>query len=128
MHFIKKYYPMAISMIYIVFSGYIIGASINENFYVINEPFIISLYMIFILVMIVVLPLEIIIFMIHSAKNSELNNRGLWLLMIYVFNVFIIPYYNLKYVVKEKNVKAKMIVFIILSVLATIGGAIIPFI
>lgn len=107
MNFIKKYYPMAISIIYIVFSGYIIGASINENFYVINEPFIISLYMIFFLIMTIALPLEIIIFMIHLAKNKELNNRGLWLFMIYVFNVFIIPYYNLKYVVKEKILKLK---------------------
>jgi len=59
---------------------------------------------------------EIIGFIIHAVKNKELKNNGLWVALIYFFNIFIIPYYNLKYVFKEKKLKLKMTIFSVLIV------------
>lgn len=54
---------------------------------------------------------EIIGFIIHAVKNKELNNKVLWCFMIYLFNFFLVPYYNLKHVVKEKKIVSKMIIY-----------------
>lgn len=113
MNFIKKYYPMVISLIFVSTYSLIAGAVTINNFdesnVILLVPLILSLVGIW---------AEIIGFIIHVAKNKGPKNNVLWAFLIYFFNIFIIPYYNLKYVVKEKKITSKMIVFIILLLLS----------
>jgi len=113
MSFIKKYYPMIISIVFVSTYSLIVGAVLIDNF---DESNIIILVPLFLSV--VGILAEIIVFIIHAAKNKELKNNVLWAFLIYFFNIFIIPYYNFKYVVKEKKIISKMIVFIILLLLS----------
>ena len=113
MSFIKKYYPMIIAIVFVSTYSLIFGAMLIDNFddsnAIILVPFFLSIVGIW---------AEVIGFIIHASKNKELKNNVLWAFLIYFFNIFIIPYYNLKYVVKEKKITAKMIVFIILLFLS----------
>ena len=113
MDFIKKYYPMIISIIFVSICSLFIGAVLIDNF---NKSNIIILVLL--VLSVIGILAEIIIFIIHAVKNKELKNNVLWAFLIYFFNIFIIPYYNLKYVVKEKKIASKMIIFIILLLIS----------
>lgn len=113
MSFIKKYYPMIISIVFVSICSLTVGAVLIDNFDESNAIILVPLFL-----SIVGILVEIIGFIIHVAKNKELKNNVLWAFLIYFFNIFIIPYYNLKYVVKEKKITSKMIVFIILLLLS----------
>ena len=119
MNFIKKYYPMVVSILFVGIYSLIIGATVTENIYLLEND---SSYMIILFILgllfIIAIWVEIIGFIVHAAKN----NNGIWALWIYLFNVFIIPYYNLKYVIKEKEVAVQMTVFVCLLILSIVGG------
>ena len=113
MNFIKKYYPMVISLIFVSTYSLIAGAVTINNFDESNVILLIPLVL-----SVVGIWAEIIGFIIHAAKNKGPKNNVLWAFLIYFFNIFIIPYYNLKYFFNEKKITSKMIVFIILLLLS----------
>ena len=113
MSFIKKYYPMIISIVFVSSYSLIVGAVLIDNFDETNAIILVPAFL-----SVVGILAEIIGFIIHTAKNKELKNNVFWAFLIYFLNIFIIPYYNLKYVVKEKKITSKMIVFIILLLLS----------
>ena len=102
MKFIKKYYPMMVSTLFLGIYSLFVGAVFTQNTYLLETdlPIMNVLAMLAILLVIVVC-IEIVGFIIHAVKN----NYGIWGLWIYLFNIFIIPYYNLKYVVKKEDNK-----------------------
>ena len=113
MGFIKKYYPMIISIVFVSTCSLTVGAILIDNFDESNAIILVPLFL-----SIVGILVEIIGFIIHVTKNKGLKNNVLWAFLIYFFNIFIIPYYHLKYIVKEKKIISKMIVFIILLLLS----------
>ena len=119
MSFIKKYYPMVISILFMVIYSLFIGAVLFENVYILENDFqLMELLVVMTFLIVAALWAEIIGFMIHAAKNHNV----IWCLWIYIFNAFIIPYYNLKYVVKSEKNKVPMIVFICLLICSLIIG------
>ena len=61
---------------------------------------------------------QIVYLMIHVIKNEKFssNQKAVWLVLIYMLNVFSIPCYAYKYLLKDKNYKIKSTIYIILSV------------
>ncbi|MBE6147356.1 MAG: hypothetical protein E7168_03355 [Firmicutes bacterium] len=125
---IKTYFPFAISILFMI--AYVslvvitILLTLKENV-VFLEPNIWFLY-ISIFISVPIILIEMIIYMIHAIKNKELKNNGLWVALIYIFNVFVIPYYHLKYVIKDEKTTIKTKIYILIMVLACLIGAFIP--
>lgn len=123
MKYIKKYYPMVISIIFVTIYSFLLTAAFTNNINIINNNLNLMIVLMIITFLTVIgIWIEIIFFMIHAAKNKELKNRVLWAIMIYFFHIFIIPYYNLKYVIKEKKVSLQMVLFVILLILSIFEG------
>ena len=122
---IKTYLPIAISalfmVVYVSLIGITITLTIDENALAIEPNVWIWLVTTAILVFLILL--EMILYMIHAIKNKDLENNGLWVAFIYLFNVFIIPYYHLKHVIKDENVKLKTKVYVGMMILACFIGA-----
>ena len=72
-------------------------------------------------ILVIALWAEIIGFIIHAVK-SDIKDKILWALLIYFLNLFVIPYYNVKYIVKENNVKKYTIIYIVLMIIGIISG------
>ena len=125
---IKTYLPIAISalfmVVYVSLIGITITLTIDENALAIEPNVWIWLVTTAILVFLILL--EMILYMIHAIKNKDLENNGLWVAFIYLFNVFIIPYYHLKHVIKDENVKLKTKVYVGMMILACFIGAFLP--
>lgn len=108
MGYIKKYYPMVISILFFgIYSLLAVTVFTDNDSFFDNTSLFMNIFFIFALLLIIVIWAEIIGFMIHAVKNKN----GLWALWIYLFNIFVFPYYNLKYVYKEKSVSTQMCVF-----------------
>lgn len=118
MNFIKKYYPMLISILFHFICSLYISTTFSGNDYLFSDSPVTNLLAILFLLLYVVIFVEMIGFIIHAAKN----NNGMWGLWIYLFNVLIIPYYNLKYVIKEEKINNKMIVYVFLLIYSMIIG------
>lgn len=118
---IKKVLPIIFSCLYLFCLSFFTGNVFVLNSYELSiEMVIISLVLAAIAS--VAILIEMIIFMVHAGKNKEINNNGIWIVLIYMFNVFIIPYYNLKYVCKEEKIKVKTIIYVILLILSCVLG------
>ena len=117
---VKLYYPIIISSLFMFILSLLVS-SIFNGWALINETNfgIIMVFITFILV--IALWAEIIGFIIHAVK-SDIKDKILWALLIYFLNLFVIPYYNVKYIVKENNVKKYTIIYIVLMIIGIISG------
>ena len=124
--FLKKYIPMIISILFFfIYSGLISLVFIDPSTIVESTTNYI-VYMVLMFSIIIIFIIEMIFFIVKAATNKNMKDNALWAVLIYLFNVFIIPYYNFKYVVKSKKIKIDMIIYISLSVIALILGFITP--
>lgn len=120
---IKAYYPMIVSILFVFIYGIYTGFIINGE-EIVEENIFIWIVLGFTILFVIGIWVEIICFIIHASKNKHLRNQVVWAFLIYFFNVFTIPYYNLKYVVKMKKVKVSMIVFGVLMAFSLIFGVV----
>lgn len=124
--FLKKYIPMIISILFFfIYSGLISLVFIDPSTIVESTTNYI-VYMVLMFSIIIIFIIEMIFFIVKAATNKNMKDNALWAVLIYLFNVFIIPYYNFKYVVKSKKIKIDMAIYISLSVIALILGFITP--
>ena len=63
--------------------------------------------------------IAIIYYIIYVAKSDQIENKGLKIVLIYLFNLYYIPCFKLKYVDKDDNYKIKNTIFIILMLIFT---------
>lgn len=124
--FLKKYIPMIISILFFfIYSGLISLVFIDPSTIVESTTNYI-VYVVLMFSIIIIFIIEMIFFIVKAATNKNMKDNALWAVLIYLFNVFIIPYYNFKYVVKSKKIKIDMAIYISLSVIALILGFITP--
>ena len=125
-NYFKKYIPMIISILFFfIYAGLISIVFIDMNNTIdVSNNFIVYMSIMFSIIIIFII--EMIYFIVKAATNKNKKDNALWAVLIYLFNVFIIPYYNFKYIVKSKTIKKDMIIYIILAVLALILGGITP--
>ena len=123
--FIKLYWPMFISELLFFIIGIILGTLFYGDELFSND--IVGLFLVFLTLFVVVSVYAIMIyFMIKTIKNENITNKVLWCVCLYFLNVFIFPYFNLKYLCKEKNIKNKMFTFFFISILILLIGVYIP--
>ena len=119
----KTYLPMVISILifmsYTMIFTFVFTSKVEYFEEYMYGPFFMSLLIIFMI--------EFIYFFIHSIRNKEIKNQGLWVFLVYQFNVFVIPYYNFKYRVNIENVKEETIIYIILSIISIISSFLLAF-
>lgn len=117
---VKLYYPIIISSLFMFILSLLVSSVFNGGALINETNFgIIMVFITFILV--IALWAEIIGFIIHVVK-SDIKDKILWALLIYFLNLFVIPYYNIKYIVKENNVKKYTIIYIVLMIIGIISG------
>lgn len=124
--FLKTYIPMVLSLLFLfVYSALInvaltndINNSAGDNFFIFG---------IFVIILFFIEWLYFLIKSIMNTINAKDKSRGvLWIILVYLFNVFIVPYYNFKYVVKVNNIRLNTIIYIILAILFSVVGFLIP--
>ena len=115
---IKSYYPMFFSISYMFLLSFLMKGQTN-NFIALKDGL---LMLIFTLLIVGGLFAQMIGFIVHASRNNDLKNKVLWAFGIYFLNIFIMPYYNLKHVMKAKKVALEMVVFTLLMVASIIFG------
>ena len=115
--YLKKIWPIIIIVLFVAVYGLLFGVEydlIANGAVSANNDFI------FIPAIIIALVFTgcWIWFMVHAIKNKELKNNALWLLNLYLFNVFIMPYYYYKHMLKVDDVLEKMISMLIIYVIS----------
>ena len=119
--FIKLYWPISISILFMFIIGILIGTTFYGDALFEYDLIGFSLVL-YTLILVIVIYAEMIYFMVKACKCNEIKNKVLWCLSLYLFNVFVFPYFNLKYICKNKNNKISMIVFILLIIASIILG------
>lgn len=120
--FIKSYYPMMITILFLSVYGFMLGGVFSGFLDNVTNKFLIVGVVVLTILLVIGIWAEIIGFIIHAAKNKRIKNPVGWCFLIYFFNVFIIPYYNLKYVVNKKKTVIPMVIFGILIFFSTFAG------
>ena len=121
--YFKLYFPIfLLTLFYIVF-GILLGSIPYMETSSINS--LDCLYICCIIVTILFL-IEWVCFIVHAARNKELNNNVFWAMMIYFFNIFVMAYYDFKYVIKVKKVNVCVFVYTIITIISFLVGYFIP--
>ena len=122
MKIIKTYLPMVLSTLFLLVYTVLMMLVFTNKMDAFDElPILIVSFFIIIISFLI----EWVYFMINSATNKKVDNKGLWVFLIYMFNVFVIPYYNFKYNSDEKNLTNNMLIYIVTSFISVIIGFII---
>lgn len=123
--FIKLYWPMMISISFLIIYGIMIGTVFYSETIFENDVFGIIMVILTLLFVIAIYG-EMIYFIIKACKNKDLKHKGLWCVGLYLFHIALFPYFNLKYVCGEKKVKSKMFLFVFLVFISLLVGFYIP--
>lgn len=123
--FFKLYWPIFISELLF----FIIGILIGTRFY--GDAVFVDgsnglLLVLLTLSLVISVYAVMIYFMIKVFKDERIKNKVLWCFGLYLFNVFIFPYFNLKYLCNEKDIKNKIFIFGFISILVFLIGLYIP--
>lgn len=110
-NFLRKYWTHILNILYLL-TGIVLFIILGINEDAFGFPVIIIL-----LVLTLFLWFEIIWHIVVIARNKEDDNRVLHAILSYILNIFYIPCYRLKYIVKDENHKVKNIVYIVGSIL-----------
>lgn len=125
-NFFKLYWPMIISILFLFIYGIMIG-TIFYSEAIFDNDFIGLLTVVVTLLLVVAIFAEMIYCMIKACNNKELKNKGVWCVCLYFFHIFIIPYFYLKHICSVKQVKNKMIIFVVLSIISLGLGIFVTF-
>ena len=118
--FFKKCWVSIISILFFGILGLLMGVMFSSDVLFTND-FIGILVVIVTAILVIAIYGAMIYLIIHAANNKNLKNRMLWCFGIYFLNVFIMPYYYLKYVCNEKKIKMKMLTFAAISLFVFAG-------
>ena len=119
--FIKSYYPILVSCLLTYIYSFFLKVSFMELEISDTKGMILAILG---LLLVIIVWGEIIGFIIHAVNSKFVENKVLWVILIYMFNIFIFPYYNIKYVIKSDKISLKMIIYVLLmigSILLGIG-------
>ena len=115
MNLFKKYWTHILSLGFLIFPTIVFLMMKNTMYEEIDVSKIVILF-IGIFVFVIGIWVEIIYGMIHAIKHKEIENHGIYAILCYLFNVFYIPCYYLKYVVKDEKYKIKNIIYLVISI------------
>lgn len=91
---------------------------INNNIF---EIFLLGLVIIFVCAVLLGF-LETVYCIIHVRDNKKIhsNTKLYWYIILFVLNIFIVPYYYYRYILKDKNLKNKTIIYTLIVLLFSV--------
>lgn len=122
MKIIKTYLPMVLSDLFLLVYIALMTIVFTNKMDAFDES---PLLIVSFFTIIISFIIEWVYFMINAATNKKVDNKGLWVFLIYMFSIFVIPYYNFKYNSDEKNLTNNMLIYIVTSFISVIIGFII---
>ncbi len=108
---IKDYWTLVISILFMFFYSIVLSMILNGRMNYLNAPEMFGFGLFFLIITVITIVMWIYYF-IHAMKNNDIENKAIWCFLIYMFNVFIVPYYCLKYVRKVNNLKEVLFIYI----------------
>ena len=119
--FLKLYWPMIVSVAFMVLYGIIFGVSLgNEALF---ESDVVGIFLVILtLLFVIAVYAEMIYFMIKASQCKEIKNKVIWCICLYFFHMFVFPYFHLRYVCGEEKLKPKMFLFAFLGIIAFLIG------
>lgn len=69
-------------------------------------------YLLF-MVILCILDFAIVIYFIKYIVKSDIKKKPLWIILIILFNIFIIPYFYMKYIEKEKHIVFSTLLYVV---------------
>ena len=123
--FIKLYWPMVITFLFLIIYGLLFGTFYFGEEIFENDVFGVGVVIITLLLVVGIYG-EMIYCIIKAANNKELKHNAWWCFSLYLFHIFIIPYFYLKHIRGEKKVKGRLLVFVSISVFMFMIGFFIP--
>ena len=122
--FFRKYWAHIINIMFFIsfMIGFILlfNSKISEKFGM--------LFVIITLLYVGIIWFEIIWHIVVAAKDKNDNNHVLHAVLCYLFSLFYIPCYRLKYVVKDEKYKVKNIIYLVTSIILFIVMYVVIFI
>lgn len=117
MSFIKKYWTHFISIIFLIivnllFLNFKELLTLEEN----NFPFNFFILFMLMFLFVIVIWVEIVGFIIHAVASKDNKNKVIDAILIYLLNVYYIPCYYLKQIVKDTKLAIHNTIYIIISV------------
>ena len=71
------------------------------------------IFYLLIMIIIAIIDVVLVIYFIRYIIKNNINKKVLWIILILLFNVFIIPYFYMKYVEKEESILFNTMLYII---------------
>lgn len=119
--FIKSYYPLFFTSIYMFMLSFSMTITILEPTSTsANFEFLAGLILGLTLISVIGIFVMMISYMIHAAKSLKGSDIAIWIVLVWFANVFIIPYYNFKFIQKRNDSKTILVSQILSYVLAII--------
>lgn len=123
--FIKSYYPLFFTSIYMFMLSFSVAVTILEPTSTsANFEFLAGLILGLTLISVIGIFVMMISYMIHAAKSLKGSDIAIWIVLIWFANVFIMPYYNFKFIQKRNDSKTILVSQILSYVLAIIWAII----
>ena len=79
------------------------------------------IFYLLVMILIMILDVILVIYYIRYVIKSDIKHKILWFLLILLFNIFILPYFYMKYVDKEKKLVFNTILYILPMVIYIIA-------
>lgn len=126
--FIKSYYPVLFTSMYFFALTFSMLAAMSESSNTSmnssNEIFIAGLFLAITFISVIAIFAMMISYMIHAAKSLKGSDIATWIVLIWFANVFIIPYYNFKFIQKRNDMATIVTSHIMFTILSVIFGII----
>ena len=71
------------------------------------------IFYLLIMILVVIIDIVEIIYFIRYIIKNDINKKVLWIILILLFNIFIIPYFYMKYIDKEKKLLFNSILYLL---------------
>ena len=72
-----------------------------------------AIFYFLLMIIMFILDLAIVVYFIRYIVRSNIKKKPLWIILIILFNIFIIPYFYMKYVEKEGHIVFNVLLYII---------------
>ena len=71
------------------------------------------IFYLLIMIIIAIIDVVLVIYFIKYIVKSDIEKKALWIILIILFNVFIIPYFYMKYVDKEESIGFNTVLYLV---------------
>ncbi len=71
------------------------------------------IFYLLIMIIMMIIDIVLVIYFVKYIIKNNINNKILWIILIIIFNIFIIPYFYMKYIEKEDKILFNSLLYIV---------------